>query len=235
MQNPINLIDPTGMSPEGDPVNPPKDAKEGQTHSEHRNSITYNYTYESGSWTESEAIIDTVVINRNVKNASGVSNSSLWRYVPIIGSGLDSYDAFSKGEYLKGTAYLALAVSDVFLVKSLAVGTGKFALRSLAKTSASVVDDVATKGGSIALKGFTQHAAAESAITRGFKTADILKICKEGTQEVIRNGSQIRYTLQGNSIVVQQTGRNAGKVVTVFSNSPGTAKGLGKGAFIPWK
>lgn len=92
-----------------------------------------------------------------------------------------------------------------------------------------------TKRGSQIIKGFTQHAAAESAITRGFKTADILKIAREGTQEVIRNGTQIRYTLQGNSIVVQQTGRNAGKVVTVYSNAPGTAKGLGKGFFIPWK
>lgn len=94
---------------------------------------------------------------------------------------------------------------------------------------------VGAKTGNAVIKGFTQHAAAESAITRGFKTADILKIAREGTQEVIRNGTQIRYTLQGNSIVVQQTGRNAGKVVTVFSNAPGTAKGLGKGAFIPWK
>ncbi|MBP7399737.1 MAG: hypothetical protein KA954_09145 [Chitinophagales bacterium] len=93
----------------------------------------------------------------------------------------------------------------------------------------------AAEGVNSVIKGFTRHAAAESAITRGFRTADILKIGREGTQEVIRNGTQIRYTLQSNSIVVQQTGRNAGKVVTVFSNAPGTAKGLGKGFFIPWK
>jgi hypothetical protein len=90
-------------------------------------------------------------------------------------------------------------------------------------------------GGVKLIKGFTQHAAAESAITRGFKTADIIKIAREGTAEVIRGGAQIRYTLQGNSIVVQQTGRNAGKIVTVFSNSPGTKNGIGKGDFIPWK
>lgn len=90
------------------------------------------------------------------------------------------------------------------------------------------------KGGSGLIRGFTQHAAAESAITRGFKTADILKISREGTAEVIRGGAQIRYTLQGNSIVVQQTGRIAGKVVTVFSDSPGTRNGVGKGNFVPW-
>jgi len=94
---------------------------------------------------------------------------------------------------------------------------------------------VASKGGDKLLKGVTQHAAAESAITRGFKTADILKIAREGVPELIRNGTQIRYTLQSNSIVVQQTGRNLGKVVTVFSNAPGTRKGLGRGNFIPWQ
>lgn len=145
MKNPIMLTDPTGMSPEGDPVNPPKDAKEGQTHSEHRDSTTFNYAYECGSWTETEAIIVTVPITGNVKNASGVSDDSLWRYAPIVGSGLDSYDAYSRGEYWKGTAYLALAVSDVFLVKSLAVGGAKFAERSYAKVGINAVDDIAAK------------------------------------------------------------------------------------------
>lgn len=121
--------------------------------------------------------------------------------------------------------------------KTITDAAKKFFTRGVQETGevlAGAVDDVA-KGGNQAIKGFTQHAAAESAITRGFKTADILKIAREGTQEVIRNGTQIRYTLQSNSIVVQQTGRNAGKVVTVFSNAPGTANGLGKGFFIPWK
>ena len=82
------------------------------------------------------------------------------------------------------------------------------------------------------IKGFTGH-ATNQAITRGFKTADILKIVREGTpvERMGRYGSQIRYTLGGNTVVVNAQG----KVVTLFSNAPGTAKGLGKGFFIPFK
>ena len=90
----------------------------------------------------------------------------------------------------------------------------------------------AINASSQAIRGFTQHAAAESAITRGFKIGDILKITREGSTELIRNGKQIRYTLQGNSVIVQQSGRNAGKIVTVYSNFPGTRKGLNRGFFI---
>ncbi len=44
-------------------------------------------------------------------------------------------------------------------------------------------------------------------------------------------GIQTRYTLGGNTVVVNAQG----KIVTVFSNAPGTAKGLGQGNFIPFK
>ncbi|MES2653127.1 MAG: RHS repeat-associated core domain-containing protein [Bacteroidota bacterium] len=85
------------------------------------------------------------------------------------------------------------------------------------------------------ITGFTKHAASEAAITRGFKTVDIMKIVKEGEVLIIRAGKQIKYTLGGNSVVIEQTGRNAGKVVTVYSSAAGSAKGFGKGNFIPKK
>ena len=96
--------------------------------------------------------------------------------------------------------------------------------------------NTATKGGIEAtesvIKGFTGH-ATNQAITRGFKTVDILKIIKEGklVEATGRYGSQMRYTLGGNTLVVNAQG----KVVTLFSNAPGTANGLGKGFFIPFK
>jgi RHS repeat-associated protein len=95
---------------------------------------------------------------------------------------------------------------------------------------------VATKGGVQATKsaitGFGKH-GINRAIERGFKTPDILKIVKEGTpvQAMGRYGTQTRYTLGGNTVILNAQG----KLVTVFSNAPGTANGLGKGFFIPFK
>jgi RHS repeat-associated protein len=90
----------------------------------------------------------------------------------------------------------------------------------------------AAKTGLSVIKGFTEH-AANQAIERGFKTADILKIVKEGTsvKAMGRYGEQTRYTLGGNTVVLNAQD----KIVTVFSNALGTAKGLGKGNFIPFE
>ena len=63
------------------------------------------------------------------------------------------------------------------------------------------------------IKGFTEH-ATNQAITRGFKTADILKIVRDGNpvQAMGKYGAQTRYTLGGKTVVVNA----GGKVVTVF-------------------
>jgi len=45
--------------------------------------------------------------------------------IPIWGSGRQAAAAFSAGNYWAGAAYTALAISDVFLVKSIATGIGK--------------------------------------------------------------------------------------------------------------
>ncbi|WP_158511670.1 SpvB/TcaC N-terminal domain-containing protein [Bradyrhizobium sp. CCGE-LA001] len=49
--------------------------------------------------------------------------------IPIWGSGKESYHHFQEGNYWRGTLWGALAVSDVFLVKSLATGAGKILWR----------------------------------------------------------------------------------------------------------
>ena len=53
------------------------------------------------------------------------------------------------------------------------------------------------------IKGFTKH-GVNQAITRGFKVADILKIVREGkvVQATGRYGPQTRYTLNGNTVVL---------------------------------
>ncbi|WP_221657546.1 hypothetical protein [Bacteroides salyersiae] len=70
-------------------------------------------------------------------------------------------------------------------------------------------------------------------IARGFKVADILKMIvreEKVVQATGRYGLQTRYTLNGNTIVLNAKG----KVVSVFSNISGTSRGLGKENLIPF-
>ncbi|MGE0562551.1 MAG: RHS repeat-associated core domain-containing protein [Flavobacteriales bacterium] len=82
------------------------------------------------------------------------------------------------------------------------------------------------------INGITEH-ATHQAITRGFKPSDILRIVNEGTpvQAMGRYGPQIRYTLGGNTVVIN----SQGNIVTLYSSSQGSVNGLGKGFFIPFK
>lgn len=58
-------------------------------------------------------------------NSSGVSDESGQRYIPIFGSSLDADDAYGRGDIWTGHGHMLLAISDVFLIKSLFVGIGK--------------------------------------------------------------------------------------------------------------
>ncbi len=78
----------------------------------------------------------------------------------------------------------------------------------------------------VVIQGVAKH-LSHQAITRGFKTSDILKIIREGkaVQAMGRYGAQTRYTLRGNTVVINAKG----EIITVFSRASGTAKGLGRG------
>jgi RHS repeat-associated protein len=77
---------------------------------------------------------------------------STWRkvagFVPIVGSGLDAYDAFSEGRWGMGIVHSALAVTDLFgagaIVKGVAKGMGKIAAKEVAGI---VVKDAVTSFG----------------------------------------------------------------------------------------
>ena len=81
------------------------------------------------------------------------------------------------------------------------------------------------------IEGFTQHGMHQM-ITRGFKVSDVLKIVKEGipTKAMGRYGPQTRYKLNGNTVVIN----DKGKIVSVFSNFPGTRNQLGRGIINPF-
>lgn len=68
---------------------------------------------------------------------------TLGSVVPIYGSGKSSYVHFSHGNYGRGVLYGALAISDVFLVKSLIVGGGKLALKVAGSTALRESESVA--------------------------------------------------------------------------------------------
>lgn len=121
-----------------------------------------------------------------------------------------------------GEALVMVAASELggaLAGKALSWGIGKLAVKVGAKVGEKVIS------------GFTKH-GVNQAISRGFKTSDILKIVREGqkVQAVGRYGPQTRYTLGGNTVIVNESG----KVISVFSNASGSSQGLGKGAFIPF-
>ncbi|MFH1932548.1 MAG: RHS repeat-associated core domain-containing protein [Pseudomonadota bacterium] len=49
--------------------------------------------------------------------------------IPVWGSGRSAVNSFQKGHYVRGAVHTAVAVSDVFLVKSIATGAGKGAIK----------------------------------------------------------------------------------------------------------
>ena len=80
------------------------------------------------------------------------------------------------------------------------------------------------------INGMTDHLPIQ-ATARGFSPEDIIKIVESGdmTDAMGRFGSQIRYTLGNNTVVVDKFGT----IITVFSNAP-AVNGLPKGYFIPF-
>jgi hypothetical protein len=84
---------------------------------------------------------------------------------------------------------------------------------------------IAAKGAGIIGKNinselsFTEHGVNQS-FERGFSPNRISRIIKEGDAAKIngRYGLQTKYTLGNNSVVIANEGRNAGKIITVFSD-----------------
>lgn len=64
--------------------------------------------------------------NLRSDNGGGVGQPGEWEsLIPIWGSGRAAVDHFQNGNYWRGLGYTALAVSDVFLVKSITTGIGR--------------------------------------------------------------------------------------------------------------
>lgn len=64
--------------------------------------------------------------DRNIFNEEKFPEPSGWKaYTPVLGSGMEAYNDFCDGDYRWALMNTGIAVSDVFLVKSLFTGIGK--------------------------------------------------------------------------------------------------------------
>jgi RHS repeat-associated protein len=143
-----------------------------------------------------------------------------WKdYLPIVGSVRAARKNIENGEYGWAVVNTAFAISDVFLVKALAMGAGKFLVKTIVPRT---------------IDGITKH-GVDQAITRGFTSSSIIDILKTGKptlQTVNKYGKtveQIKYSKGGNNVIVEKA---TSKVITVFSKAKGTRKGLYRGNFI---
>ena len=121
--------------------------------------------------------------------------------------------ASNKGAMAAGLVSLlsVLAEGEVAAVKGGTLAAGK---------GLTTAEQLAQRG----VTGFTSHGLERAAVERGFTEERILQVLSEG-KPVTATGKygtpQIRYTLGQNTVVVETAGRNANKVVTVFSPGEG--------------
>ena len=161
--SPVEFNDPSGLCPECTDI---KDPVAGQTFIDSNgatNIYTPNEDGNGGTWITQ---IETVVIKADApKKSESVGQPEGWTSaIPIYGSARSSIDHFQNGNYVEGSLYAALAISDVFLVKSLVVGGAKLGMSMLAKSSTGLADDVVVKGGNVIIK------RSVGAAPKGFST-----------------------------------------------------------------
>ena len=146
---------------------------------------------------------------------NGLINRSLNSIGIPIGQALVNYGAAEFG---------GVALGKIF-------GWGaKGLVNLLGKSGAKAATQMAAQVGTTQLttiRGVTKHGVHQM-ITRGFKVVDVLKIVREGeaVEAMGRYGAQMRYTLNGNTVILNAKG----KIVSVFSNMLGTRNGIGKGS-----
>ncbi len=169
----------------------------------------------------------------SVGGAGSLANVIIPKLAANYGFTVTSSVVFTNvGKYTAGE--IVMKTTGEVVVTASKNGAKRFLIGQGGKQALGVVDEVATSGlqaSENVIKSISSH-ATNQAITRGFNSADILKIVKEGTplEALGRYGSQIRYTLGNNTVVVNAQG----KVITLFSKVSGSAKGFGKGFFAPF-
>lgn len=147
---PTSFADPTGLCPECEEN--VKNPTAGQTYTSTGGAT---YTYNDGKWTQEGGSLQEVVVtndnstnseestDNNAENSSDSNSTSVGQpgalesAIPIWGSGRAAVDHFQNGNYWQGALYTGLAISDVFLVKSIFTGIAKGGIAAFGKNYSS--------------------------------------------------------------------------------------------------
>lgn len=111
--------------------------------SDNNGGFSYKKKYHKGLYVGESDIYGIEYGNGEMKFASGLSADSGWRDVPLVGSGITSYDWFAKGDIGRGSLYAAMAISDAAGIKALVTGAGKFIAKQALKQSVKSADNFA--------------------------------------------------------------------------------------------
>jgi RHS repeat-associated protein len=86
-----------------------------------------------------------VIVDQSTESVGISEPSPLVRIIPVVGNGWEAAHHFSNGNYWRGAGYTALAISDVFLVKSLYTAAVKGAVMLFTKSAAKEVSQMGFK------------------------------------------------------------------------------------------
>ena len=137
--NPISFADPTGLFEtrraareyrREHEINGSIRRNEDGSYSinDKQNGVSYTMGVEgSGESFANDGVQESVLLTGKAKNSSGSVGQpgEFESLIPVWGSGRAAVDHFQNGNYWSGAGYTALAVSDVFLVKSITTGIGR--------------------------------------------------------------------------------------------------------------
>ena len=162
-------------------------------------------------------------VDEGVGDAEGASG-----YVPLYGSGRDAINDFQNGRYFHGAGNAFMAITDIFLVKSLVTGGGKLLFKSGVKTGFGNAET-------------TFYRAMSNAEFAAFKNAGGLTY-KAGTELFVSTSSAYSksYLQKVNyDVVIEFTMKpgamNYFKEIGIFHRTAAGAKGWASRGNLLWK
>jgi len=141
LNNPVFFIDPDGMIAE-----PPQDGKsyaDGTLYSDDEGAWVYNEPQNTWDGVNGEETYVNETVNLGEVSLTSNDNTSIGQpgiaesMIPVWGSARSSIDHFQNGNYWSGSFNAAMAVSDLFLVKSLGTAVVKGSISLLTRKAAS--------------------------------------------------------------------------------------------------